>query len=178
MRKLMLGAVLALALPAAAIAQGSTPSPADLAAKACKTEKSEMGARTFKQTYAAKSVAKARKACLAKNGVTAEQEIHNASQECRAERDTIGTDAFADKYGTNANKRNAFGKCVSGKAKAATEETTDDRVAAADTCKTMKSDDAAGFKATFGEKKNAFGKCVSKTAKSLADDDADTGTDA
>ena len=44
----------------------------------------------------------------------------NAAQECRAERG--GTDAtreaFRVKYGTNANKRNAFGKCVSKAAKA------------------------------------------------------------
>ena len=28
----------------------------------------------------------------------------------------MGRTAFADKYGTNRNKRNAFGKCVSRKA--------------------------------------------------------------
>ena len=176
MRKLMLGALVALILPAAAIAQGSAVSPEQLATKACKTEKSEMGAKTFKQTYAAKSVAKAKKACLAKQGVVAEQEVHNASQECRAERDAIGVDAFNEAHGTNTNKRNAFGKCVSEKAKAAGEENTENRVAAADTCKTMKTDDAAGFTTAFGTKKNAFGKCVSKTAKSLAED-KDAGSD-
>lgn len=42
-------------------------------------------------------------------------EAKNAAKECGAERDSIGDDPFADKYGTNHNKRNAFGKCVSGK---------------------------------------------------------------
>jgi hypothetical protein len=176
MRKLMLGALVALILPAAAIAQGGAVSPEELATKACKTEKSEMGAKTFKLTYAAKSVAKAKKACLAKNGVTAEEEVHNASQECRAERDSMGVDAFNELHGTNENNRNAFGKCVSEKAKAASEENTENRVSAADTCRTMRHDDAAGFTTAFGTKKNAFGKCVSQTAKSLAEDE-DAGTD-
>jgi hypothetical protein len=44
-------------------------------------------------------------------------EDKNAAKECGEERDSIGEKAFADKYGTNANKRNAFGKCVSGKSK-------------------------------------------------------------
>jgi hypothetical protein len=47
-----------------------------------------------------------------------QQETLNAAKECKAER-AKDRDAFADKYGTNANKRNAFGKCVSAKAKAA-----------------------------------------------------------
>jgi hypothetical protein len=37
----------------------------------------------------------------------------NAAQKCKEEREKTGESAFADKYGTNANKRNAFGKCVS-----------------------------------------------------------------
>ena len=43
-----------------------------------------------------------------------------AQQECRAERGTTDAtrEAFRQKYGTNANKKNAFGKCVSQKAKA------------------------------------------------------------
>ncbi len=42
----------------------------------------------------------------------------NAARQCRAERKEIGTTAFREKYGTNRNKRNAFGKCVSQKARA------------------------------------------------------------
>jgi opacity protein-like surface antigen len=165
MRKLMLGAVLALVLPAAAMAQEGTPSPEQLAATACKTEKAQMGTKTFKLTYAVKSVGKAKQACLAKNGVIAQAELKNAAKTCKAERDADAA-AFAIKYGTNENQRNAYGKCVSGLAKSASEEETENRVSAADTCRTLKQD-ATTFKATFGEKKNAFGKCVSKTAKAL-----------
>ena len=41
----------------------------------------------------------------------------NAAKACKAER-TTDPDAFREKYGTNRNKRNAFGKCVSTHAKA------------------------------------------------------------
>jgi hypothetical protein len=50
--------------------------------------------------------------------------LQNAAQQCRAERSdsnfAAGHDgkSFTDFYGTNRNKRNAFGKCVSQKAKA------------------------------------------------------------
>ena len=40
-----------------------------------------------------------------------------AAKACRAERASIGVEAFAKKYGTNHNLKNAFGKCVSGKSK-------------------------------------------------------------
>jgi hypothetical protein len=39
----------------------------------------------------------------------------NAAKDCQDERSRIGTAAFNQKYGTNRNDRNAFGKCVSGK---------------------------------------------------------------
>jgi hypothetical protein len=38
---------------------------------------------------------------------------NNPAKQCRAERAAIGNDAFAHKYGTNHNHKNAFGKCVS-----------------------------------------------------------------
>ena len=44
----------------------------------------------------------------------------NAAKICKAERGTTAQSiqAFKDKYGTNKNKANAFGKCVSQLAKA------------------------------------------------------------
>ena len=166
MRKLMLGAILALVLPAAALAQEGTPSPTELATTACKTEKSQMGTKTFKTTYAAKNSAKATKTCLAKQGVVAETALANAAKECKAERDADPV-KFAE-WGTNENGRNAYGKCVSSKAKVASVEATANRVSAADTCKEQKKADVAAFKIAYGETRNAFGKCVSKTAKALA----------
>jgi hypothetical protein len=73
--------------------------------------------------------------------------------------------AFTKKYGTNKNGKNAYGKCVSAKAREATEQETEARVNGAKTCKKLTVEDKAAFEAAYGTKKNAFGKCVSKTAK-------------
>ena len=179
-RALIVAALATLALAAPAVAVGSTsgtaaakptPTAAQLARVACQTEKRGMGTKLFKATYAAKSTAKATAACVAKAQPVAAAELTNAGQTCKAERDADAA-AFIEKYGTNGNKRNALGKCVSTTAKAAVEEIAEARVAAAATCKTERAADAAAFTAKYGtnkNKKNAFGKCVSAAAK--ADDD-------
>jgi len=123
-----------------------------------------MGTKVFKQTYAVKSASKAMAACVAKREPAAETAAKNAAHECKAERAADAT-AFAEKYGTNKNKKNAYGKCVSGKAEEATEEETEARVNAAKTCKKAKADDADAFADQWGTRKNAFGKCVSDQAK-------------
>jgi hypothetical protein len=48
---------------------------------------------------------------------TQEGAAKSPAQACRAERTAMGEAAFREKYGTNRNKANAFGKCVSAKAK-------------------------------------------------------------
>jgi len=50
-------------------------------------------------------------------------EFKNAAKECRSEQDADAA-AFAETYGTNGNKKNAFGKCVS--SKVSDEDETDD----------------------------------------------------
>jgi hypothetical protein len=57
--------------------------------------------------------ARAKKAELDEADAEEAEEFRNAAKECAAERRSLGTEAFANQYGTNANKRNAFGKCVS-----------------------------------------------------------------
>jgi hypothetical protein len=102
----------------------------------------------------------------------------NAAKACKAERGTTDATvaAFKANYGTNANKANAFGKCVSGKVKKAeaddeTEASEQAEENAAKKCKAERgTTDAtvAAFKAKYGtnaNKANAFGKCVSKLAK-------------
>ena len=42
---------------------------------------------------------------------------NNPAKKCKAERALMDVQAFGARYGTNANKRNAFGKCVSQNAK-------------------------------------------------------------
>jgi hypothetical protein len=95
----------------------------------------------------------------------------NAARQCRAERgETSATrEAFADKYGTNANKKNAFGKCVSQKAREEQHERRVARRRAAKDCRAERKDiGRAAFAEKYGtnhNKRNAFGKCVSKKAK-------------
>lgn len=103
------------------------------AAKQCKAERSDPGfagahgGKTFEQFYATNKNGKnaygkcvSSKAKQLKDEMDAEdktetQEFKNAAKECAAERDELGVKPFATKYGTNRNKRNAFGKCVASK---------------------------------------------------------------
>jgi hypothetical protein len=118
--------------------------------------------------------------CVSRRALDEEQEgataHENASKECKAEAETLGPDAFATKYGTGKNKRNAHGKCVSSKAKqheaeadAEDKEQIAARKNAAKTCAEEREDAGdEAFDAKYGtnaSKSNAFGKCVSKTAK-------------
>jgi hypothetical protein len=111
----------------------------------------------------------------------------NASRDCREERgDTEATiAAFREKYGTNANKHNAFGKCVSQQAKANRDEQddedadeTEDHTNAAHQCAAERDADRKAFEDTYGtnkNKKNAFGKCVSQKAQEDGEGTPDDG---
>jgi len=101
-----------------------------------------------------------------------QQAEQNAAKACKAEREQSGVGAFKDKYGTNANKANAFGKCVSAtaaKAEAEAEANEQAEENAAKKCKAERTQlGVQAFKDKYGtnaNKANAFGKCVSKLAK-------------
>ncbi|MGI8593673.1 MAG: hypothetical protein ACR2ML_04795 [Solirubrobacteraceae bacterium] len=88
----------------------------------------------------------------------------NASQSCKQLRETMGEKTFKATYGTNANKSNAFGKCVSKASKAQ----QDDQSSAAEQCKAEQTADAAAFATKYGTNnndENAYGKCVSAKSK-------------
>jgi ABC-type microcin C transport system permease subunit YejB len=93
----------------------------------------------------------------------------NAAKKCKAERGTTEQSiaAFKEKYGTNKNKANAFGKCVSAQVKKAEEQEAAEENAAKK-CKAERGtteQSIAAFKDKYGtnaNKANAFGKCVSK----------------
>jgi hypothetical protein len=100
----------------------------------------------------------------------------NAAKACKAERASLGVEAFNKKYGTNHNLKNAFGKCVSGKSKGKKddkdekdEDENEDSGAAAKACKTERSSIGVdAFAKKYGTNhnlKNAFGKCVSGKSK-------------
>ena len=104
-----------------------------------------------------------------------------AAKLCKEERERIGVQAFKTKYGTNKNKANAFGKCVSGKSKdKAKDEKDDDKDeadkdegAAAKACKAERASNVEAFAKKYGTNhnlKNAFGTCVSGKSKKEKND--------
>jgi hypothetical protein len=94
-------------------------------------------------------------------------DFKNAAKYCKAVRESKGTEQFATQYGTNTNKKNAYGKCVSATAKTKAEKREDAQEAkAAADCKKQRSDDAAKFAQSY---KN-LGQCV-KAQNGKNDDD-------
>lgn len=173
MRKIAFLAVLALVAVPAAFAEDS-PSPTDQASTLCKQQRTQLGTPTFKLTYGGGSNAFGR--CVSKLASTVSGDTANAAKQCAAERadakfaDTHNGQTFAQFYGAsthgNSNGSNAFGKCVSSKAKTQEDEQQQATVNAAKTCKTERAKIGTdAFKAKYGGHSNAFGKCVSQTAK-------------
>jgi len=104
------------------------------ASKECKAEAEQLGDAAFATKYGTgKKGANAHGKCVSAKAKQHEAEADaedrediadrkSAAKQCAAERDDVGETAFADKYGTNKNKSNAFGKCVSQTAKAKHDE--------------------------------------------------------
>lgn len=180
MRKITVavGLLVALALPASAAA-GPAPDKADK--RAAKLECKQLRGKTDATREAFRTLYRGFAACVrAKSAEEAQEEqaAHkNAAKQCRAERDELGQQAFAEQYGTNANKRNAFGKCVSSKAKEheteADEQDSEDAQVWRNAAKECAAEREATGEEAFAEqygtnanKSNAFGKCVSGKARS------------
>ena len=186
MKKLFTLCAVSVAALVPATASAVTPSPADSknAAKFCKALKVSSGsAANFRSAVDAVTTAKVTESnaygkCVSfyakqANSEAAKQEKAaktNAAKQCKAER-AADPAAFSTKYGSGKNAKNAYGKCVSQKAKAnkAKADKEDkaeeqDRVNAAKTCKAAKAATPAAF-----SQPSAFGKCVSKTAKERAE---------
>jgi hypothetical protein len=131
-------ALLCVCVPAAL----AVPPAGQDASRACKAQRNAIGMSAFRLLYSPTGKPKAAmdacraqqvqlvtteeknaaKACKAERGTTptskaAEAQLAtlNAAKACKAERGTTAAsrEAFAEKYGTNATNRNAFGKCVS-----------------------------------------------------------------
>ena len=85
-------------------------------------------------------------------------DFKNAAKYCKAVRESKGVEAFQSLYGTNPNKKNAFGKCVSktANAKAEKREEAEEHSAATAACKKEKADNAA----KFAQDHKNFGQCV------------------
>jgi len=99
-----------------------------------------------------------------------------AEKACKTERGATAESiaAFNMKYGTNKNKKNALGKCISSKSKGEDDEDEEkqDKLNASKKCKAERAATSiTAFENTYGtnkNKKNAFGKCVSTHSKEKA----------
>lgn len=168
-----IGIAATLAVPAGAMAKPDQ-SEKRAAKQQCKAErgKSKATRQAFKLKYRSFS------RCVRQNAAEEEAEnkaAHkNAAKECRAEREAYA-DPFAKKYGKNKNGKNAFGKCVSSKARAKKAEMdAEDKqeVAefknAAKRCAKERDEDLEAFREAYGTNengRNAFGKCVSSKTR-------------
>lgn len=87
----------------------------------------------------------------------------NASKFCKALKVDMTAAVFKQTYGTNKNRSNAHGKCVSKHARTVDSAHKN----AAKDCKAERAADEAAFTAKYGtnkNKSNAYGKCVSQKA--------------
>jgi hypothetical protein len=166
---LAVAAVTATAAFAAEGGQGKSP------AQFCKNELATLGAANFKSLYAPGGTgANAFGKCVSKHARAAAVNRTNAAKACKAEMAMSEADfrashdgkSFAEFYGKNENDRNAYGKCVSSKAKTKNEQQEATLLKAAKACKAERAADRAAFTAKYGGKaSNAFGKCVSSKNK-------------
>ena len=116
---LAIGLLAAFALPATAVAQPPTKADKRQAAKECRAERGTTDAtqEAFRAKY--RNFGKCVSAGAREIQAERKEARSNAARDCRAEREAMGVEAFREQYGTNRNKRNAFGKCVSAKVRAA-----------------------------------------------------------
>lgn len=175
------GLVAVLAMPAGAVAK-PTPDQADK--RAAKAECNTLRGSSKATRQAFRTVFRSFSACVRKTAVEEAVEERkarsNAAHECKAERETMGREAFAEEYGTNPNGRNAFGKCVSEKARENEAEMDEQDAEDALTFKNAAKECAAkresmgveAFRDEYGtneNKRNAFGKCVSEKVQESED---------
>jgi hypothetical protein len=173
MKRLLTLAVLLCVVAPTALAAQPTAQDAS-ASKACKAQRNAIGMNAFRLLYAPTGSPKAAMAaCLSQQAQLVSTEEKNAAKACKAERGTTPESkaAFELEYGTNDNKKNAFGKCVSSTATEEVSEAQQATLNAAKACKTERGTtmtSKAAFDTRYGtnaNKRNAFGKCVSKAAK-------------
>ena len=183
MKKITLVAGLALVFGVATVA-GAKPTPNAGDKRAAKTECKTLRGSTDATREAFLTKFRNFGACVTKKAVEeaveAQQANKNAAWECKTERGTTNEsrEAFRAKYGTEgSNSNNAFGKCVSSKAKAKEkradardQEDATEFKNAAETCDDERSKGEAAFNTKWGENEsdaNAFGNCVSRTVQGL-----------
>jgi len=178
MKILIAASLAALIVPAASLGSGPTGQDRENGARACKALRALLTPDIFRQTYGTvqSNRRNAMGRCVSQWTHAAHQARISARSACSAEQADPNFAAahngmsFAEFYGTGPNHKNAFGKCVSSKAKASLEQQQSATQNAARSCKAERSSlQGPAFRAKYGKNandRNAFGKCVSQLAKS------------
>jgi len=137
-------------------------------AQTCASIRSQLGASLFNKTYGTSTGDQnAFGKCVSATAKSQVQNEVSASSSCKSQQSDAtfavnhGGKTFAQYYGTNADGSNAFGKCVSTTANAASHAQGKAVVNAARSCQAEQKSNPAAFKTKYG----TFGKCVSTKAK-------------
>jgi hypothetical protein len=141
--------------------------------RTCRAARTAMGAAPFALLYGTNaSHSNAFGKCVSKLARAQAPALSNAAKACSAEQSDAtfiaahSGKSFAQFYGTNADLSNAFGQCVSQKAKAAAQDSQQATVNGAKACYAERTSNKAAFDQKYGTTRSAFGKCVSSKASS------------
>ena len=167
--------------PAAALAEHPVQDQQS-PAQTCKQLRTSMGVTAFNQAFGTNANrSNAFGKCVSRIARAQHENESEAARACRAEQNdpnfaaTHGGKTFEQFYGTGPKGRNAFGKCVSAKSRAANAEERENLESAARACKAERRTlGEQAFRQKYGTNKtksNAFGKCVSEKAKELEEQD-------
>jgi hypothetical protein len=172
MKKIVLLAALAFAV--APLAAFATATPAQQAAKDCAALRAKVGGTVFAQAFASTGTSNEFGKCVSKFVQVERANVSSANTLCSAEQAdpsfaaSHGGKTFAQFYGAG-NGKDAFGRCVSLKARNST---------AAERAELNPAKTCSGLRTTLGQPlfapafgtntnhRNAFGKCVSLVARS------------
>jgi hypothetical protein len=164
----LLVALVALVVAPQALASAQSKAARDAATAACKSERAAVGAAIFTETYGSNGLG----ACKSEYAAAAGDAAKNAAAACRAERKK-NPRSFRKKYGLGKKKRDAFGRCVSKRARGGMGDAVTENVSAAQDCRDFRDEDPEGFADMYGSEADSFALCVVDT-KALNDED---GTD-
>ena len=169
MKRLVIAALLAFAVSTVVATAAPGSDATKNANAACTALKAKIGATAFTQAYATFG------RCVSSMAPVEQQNLTSADASCTAEQNDAtfaashGGKTFDQFYGTGKNSRNAFGNCVSAKAKASSKAEGQDRPNPARTCRAERTlMGVAPFGALYGKNandRNAFDKCVAKAAR-------------
>src|SRR3954453_6567257 len=167
MKRIVLATVLVIALTAAATAVGSDSS--SNAKAACTNLRAKMGQAAFAHAYSSFG------ACVSSMAQVEQKNVTSANTLCTTEQNdptfavSHNSKTFDQFYGAGKKGKNAFGNCVSTKARASSQAEQQSRPNPSRSCRSLRTQmGAPAFTALYGKSataRNAYGKCVSAWAR-------------